>query len=130
MAEGKDSPVLRERTDRSFDLLSSAYRRRVIYALVTQGPASVGELADAVVSAGIADARDRAVVSLVHMHLPKLDDFDVVEYAGPDEAVSLGDEVERLEPYLSVAARREADLDSRLSFGPGGFDAVADTSLD
>lgn len=130
MVTGHDSSSLHERIDRSFDLLSSAYRRRVIYTLLEQGPATVGELADAVVSAGLADARDSALTSLIHMHLPKLDDFDVVEYGGPDDAVSLGDEVERLEPYLSVAARREADAESGLSFESGGFEAVADTSLD
>jgi hypothetical protein len=105
MAEHDDS--VRERITRSCGLLSSSYRRRVIYALQEDGPASVGELADAVVSTGIADARKRAMASLVHTHLPKLDEFDVVEYDDPDDDVSLDDGITRLEPFLTAAAREE-----------------------
>ncbi|WP_135825448.1 DUF7344 domain-containing protein [Halorussus ruber] len=99
--------AIRERIDRSCDLLSSSYRRRVIYTLQRDGPASVGELAEAVVSTGIADDRKRAMASLVHTYLPKLDEFGVVEYDGPNDDVSLDDGITRLEPLLTAAAREE-----------------------
>jgi hypothetical protein len=109
MVADHDRSPIHERIDRSCDLLGSEYRRRVIYALQQNGPSTVGELADAVVSAGVADARKRVLTSLVHTHLPKLSDADVVEYGGPDDVVSLSDGVEALEPFLTVAARREAE---------------------
>lgn len=103
--------TVHERIDRSCDLLSSAYRRRVIYTLQKDGPASVGELADAVVSTGVADVRERAVASLVHTHLPKLAEFGIIEYDSPDDDVSLADTLELLEPFLTVAAQEEAETE-------------------
>lgn len=111
MVADHDRSPIHERIDRSCDLLGSAYRRRVIYALQKDGPSTVEELADAVVSAGIADARKRALTSLVHTHLPKLSDADVVEYDDPEDVVSLAEGVEALEPLLTVVARQEADRD-------------------
>ena len=130
MVNGRDISTVHDHVDRSFDLLGDSYRRRVVYVLTERGPATVGELADAVVSAGLADERDSALASLVHVHLPKLDDANVVEYEGPNQAVSLDEAVTRLEPFLSVAARREADFEAGLSFESGGFDGAADAGLD
>jgi hypothetical protein len=111
MVAGQDMSSIHERIDRSCDLLRSAYRRRVIYALRRNGPSMTDELADAVVSADVSDDRKRVLASLVHTHLPKLAEADVVEYDGPEELVSLSDGVEDLEPLLSVAAREEGDLE-------------------
>lgn len=130
MVDGHDTLSVHERIDSSCDLLSNASRRRVIYALWKRGPTTVGDLADAVVAAGHADARDGALTSLVHVHLPKLDDSDVVEYDGPDDVVELGEGVERLEPFLSFVARREADFEPGHSFAAGGPDAVTDAGGD
>lgn len=107
---------IHERIDRSCDLLRSAHRRRVIYRLRKNGPSTADELADAVVSAGIADDRRRVLTSLVHTHLPKLAEADVVEYSGPDDVVSLSDGVEELEPFLSMVAQREADWEKPSTF--------------
>jgi predicted transcriptional regulator len=111
MVIGHDRSV-HERIDRSCDLLSSAYRRRVIYTLRKDGTASVGELAEALVSAGVADVRERAVASLVHAHLPKLAEVGVVEYDDPNDNVSLTGNVELLEPFLRVAAREEVETEN------------------
>ncbi|UPV73120.1 hypothetical protein M0R89_11230 [Halorussus limi] len=122
----QDRTTVSERIDRSCDLLRSAYRRRVIYALRRSGPASVGELADVVTAAGLADDRQRAVASLVHTHLPKLSEADIVDYEDADEVVSLAGGVEDLEPFLAVAAEREADTDYLTFTGPAvASDAVA-----
>lgn len=103
---------IHERIDRSCDLLRNAYRRRVIYALRKNGPSTADELANGVVTAGLSNDRERALASLVHTHLPKLAEADVVEYDGPEDVVSLSDGVEDLEPFLSVAAREEGDLET------------------
>ena len=124
-ADHDRSPV-HERIDRSCDLLGSAYRRRVIYTLQKNGPSTVEELADAVVSAGITDARKRALTSLVHTHLPKLSDADVVEYDGPEDVVSLSEGVAALEPFLTVAAQREVES-SQLSSSEGIASCVVST---
>ncbi len=113
----QDGTTVSERIDRSCELLRSAYRRHVIYALRRGGSASVAELADAVTAVGLAEDRQRAIASLVHTHLPKLSEGEVVEYEGTDEAVSLAGGVDTLEPLLTVAARRELDSESLPSSG-------------
>lgn len=129
MARGYDSRSAHERIDRSCDLLGSAYRRYVVYSLQKDGPASVAELADALVASQVADERERAMASLVHTHLPKLDEFGVIDYEGPEESVSL-EQVGRLEPFLTAAARREADAGALPQTAASGSDAVAGNGLD
>lgn len=109
MVGGTDSRTVAERIDRSYDLLSHAYRRQVIYTLRDDRTATTGELADAILAAGLADARDRTLAALVHTHLPKLDDHGIVEYERDDDVVALADGASRLEPFLEVTARRETD---------------------
>jgi hypothetical protein len=120
MIAGQDMSPVRERIDRSCDLLRNALRRHVIYALRENGPATADELAEAVVSAGVSDCRDRVLTSLVHTHLPKLAEAGVVEYDGPESLVSLSDGVTDLEPFLSVAAQEEDDGEH-----PSGFEVTA-----
>lgn len=125
MVAGHDMSPIHERIDRSCKLLGNAYRRRVIYALQKDGPSTAEDLADAVVSAGLADARKRVLASLVHTHLPKLADAGVVEYDGPEDVVALSDGVADLQPFLTVAAREEADCEPPQSVAPPGPDAVS-----
>ncbi|USZ68951.1 hypothetical protein NGM10_04240 [Halorussus salilacus] len=109
MVAGNDRPVVHERIGDSCDLLASAHRRCALYALREDGPATVDELAEVIVAAGIADDRDRAVASLAHTHLPKLDEYDVVNYDREGGVVALDDGVERLRPLLEATARLETE---------------------
>ncbi|WP_132057375.1 DUF7344 domain-containing protein [Halorussus amylolyticus] len=109
MERGNCGPEVHDRLDASFGLLAHAHRRSVLYALREDGPKTRDELADELVATGVADDRDRTVASLFHTHLPKLDDAGVVEYDRDDGVVSLAPDVERLEPYLDIAAHHEAD---------------------
>ena len=118
MVGGTDSRTVTERIDRSYELLSHAYRRQVLYVLREDGTATAGELADALLTAGVADARDRALAALVHTHLPKLDDHGIVAYDRDGAVVALDDGVSRLEPFLEVTARRETDAE-QWSFDEG-----------
>ena len=120
MVGGTDRRTVAERIDRSYDLLSNAYRRQILYTLRDgeDDTATTGELADAVLTAGLADARDRTLASLIHTHLPKLDDHGVVEYDRDDGVVSRADSVSRIEPFLEVTARRETGAEHR-SFADG-----------
>lgn len=107
MVGGNDRLVVHERIDYSCDLLASPYRRVALYTLREDGSATVEELADAVVAADVADARDRAIASLAHTHLPKLADYDIVDYDRDDGVVELDEGIERLRPFLEETARWE-----------------------
>jgi hypothetical protein len=73
--------------DATFDVLSNARRRRIIRILRThENAVSVMTLAEALAARepGEPDP-DQLVVSLQHVHLPKLDATGVVEY-GPERS--------------------------------------------
>lgn len=107
MVGGNERLAIHERIDHSCDLLANPYRRCALYALREDDSATVGELADAIVAADVTDARDRAIASLAHTHLPKLADYDVVDYDRDAGVVELDEGIERLRPFLEETARWE-----------------------
>lgn len=89
------------RVDAVFDVLSNARRRRIIRELRTNGDAMfVPALAEALAvrEPGTPDP-DRLVVSLQHVHLPKLDATGVVEY-GREQSQVRYDETPLVERLL------------------------------
>ncbi|NGM68363.1 helix-turn-helix transcriptional regulator [Natronolimnobius sp. AArcel1] len=95
-------------TDDIFALLSNADRRCILETLSERGPTTVDELATELAVApsktpdsGRADAVSRAKISLVHRHLPRLADHNVIAYDGPDGPVSL-ESVDGLESSLNT----------------------------
>lgn len=99
-----------EALDTAFELLSVERRRNVLYCLRERSePMSLSALADAIVdeeAASRADHRERVVISLGQVHLPKLADADVVDYSPTDRRIEYaGDEY--VEPFLDRAAELE-----------------------
>jgi len=79
----------RERTDAIFDVLSDARRRRVIRILRTrEGAVAVPRLAETLAAREEGErCPDQLVVSLQHVHLPKLDATGIVEYTAEPSRV-------------------------------------------
>ena len=81
--------------DGLYDALASRRRRRVLYLLREADERTVDELAtllsgwEATETGGMGsrEDRDRIAVSLVHVHLPVLDDARLVSYDGRDGTV-------------------------------------------
>jgi hypothetical protein len=86
-------------TDDLFDSLSSARRRAVITALDdARTPVSLSELAESITTDETESVGERSpdsvrsvTTSLHHVHLPKLDAADVVEYDVEAGEVAVGD---------------------------------------
>jgi hypothetical protein len=90
-----------ERRDgrRLFDVLDDPLRRRVLYELdPADGPVALADLAERVAdveggsaarppSADGTTVADRVAVRLHHVHLPKLDEYELVEYDRRDKTV-------------------------------------------
>ncbi|WP_135365431.1 DUF7344 domain-containing protein [Halosimplex halophilum] len=70
--------------DERYDLLAAERRRTVLAVLTERGaPIALDDLAAAVAAREGGDphaATDRFAVSLHHVHLPRMDDLDVVDY--------------------------------------------------
>ncbi|MDS0297591.1 permease [Halogeometricum sp. S1BR25-6] len=95
--------------DACYDVLADRRRRYAVESLgECQTPMAVADLADEVAArehaAPLADVsdeeRERVLISLHHLHLPKLADWEVVEYARERGNVSLTPEGERVRAFL------------------------------
>jgi len=102
--------------DDCFDLLSNHRRRYALHYLRrNEGEASLGELADTVASlengvdrdAVSYDQRKRVYTSLQQVHLPRMDEMDVVEFDEREGAVAIGPAAEDLDIYLEVVQGRD-----------------------
>ena len=105
--------------DRVHTLLSDSRRRYLLYALSESGRHTVDELARRLLErertgptsagastgtdTGAESKRERIVAELVHKHLPRLDDHDVVDYCADRETVELGIAFDDVEPFLEHA---------------------------
>ena len=88
-----------------FDVLAHRHRRAVIDELAMGGPRSVGELAERLADRDVAASASDAELSLVHRHLPKLDDGGVIRYDTADRRCRL--DGARTERAVLAAARDE-----------------------
>ncbi|WP_132060390.1 DUF7344 domain-containing protein [Halorussus amylolyticus] len=109
MPDGASSESLT--TDRVFDLLADAERRRALSALRSaDGSVQLGDLAAETVardectdpSTVTADERERTAAALHHKHLPRLADSGVVCYDPAESRVELTETVEELTPYFEI----------------------------
>ena len=91
---------------RIFSLLSSTRRRYALHYLFQKvGAVSLGELAEqiAIWEGNLTrDQYERIYVSLLHVHVPKFEDADVVRYHHGDETVELTDTARFLRPHLDL----------------------------
>jgi len=97
--------------DDCFDLLSNHRRRYALYYLQQNGDgATLGELADYVAAwendieadAVSYDERKRVYTSLQQVHLPRMDEMDVVEFDDREGRVRIGPAAEDIDVYLEV----------------------------
>lgn len=95
-----------------FELLSDRRRRFALHYLLTQvGATEVSDLADQIAlreGNHTQDRYERICTGLVHIHLPKLVDAEVIEYDPERESIELRERAAALTPYLDLAA--ELDL--------------------
>jgi hypothetical protein len=97
--------------DESFDLLSNHRRRYALYCLRQEGDsATLGELADRIAAwenevetdAVSYDERKRVYTSLQQVHLPRMDEMDVVEFDDREGTVETGPAAADLDVYLEL----------------------------
>ena len=97
----------------AFDLLSDARRRGVLYAVGRDGAVTVEALAERIAAwerdgpdASAPDA-DEVRASLHHVHLPKLDDANAIDYDPERGTVERADRAADLDRYLDVTRDAE-----------------------
>ncbi|SIR26621.1 hypothetical protein SAMN05421858_2045 [Haladaptatus litoreus] len=94
-----------------FEVLTAPERRAVLYVLCRrQKPMAVEELSEDVASVQIGNARDtpeRLITSLRHVHLPKLEQFSLVQYDCDSNSVEINRLPLRLKRYLRFTAEDE-----------------------
>jgi len=114
-AQGVESPT-EISDDDCFDLLSNHRRRYTLHYIQGNGEhATIGELSEQIaawenevdVERVSADQRKRVYTSLQQVHLPRMDEMDVIEYDDREGVVEPGPAAENLDVYLEVVRGRE-----------------------
>lgn len=89
-----------------FEVLSHEYRRYILWVL-----AKPDDRADAVIDTtqftGPGGEPDILYLELIHNHLPKLDDYDLVDWNPETETLRRGPRFEEIEPFLDVMEDRD-----------------------
>lgn len=101
--------------DDQFDLLSSRYRRYLLYALACFTPPvslaraaeTVTELLLDVPADDVPEQRLDIYMSLYHTHVPRLVENDVVTYDQQEDALEFGPNVVHLIPALERTSEKE-----------------------
>ncbi|MGQ3413501.1 DUF7344 domain-containing protein [Natrinema sp. LN54] len=110
-------------TDAVFVILSNATRRSVLCYLSDVERATARELAGHLTSGtrdadspdSIAESRQAVVTALVHKHLPRLAEHDIVAYDGPPDEVTLGSNFDAIEPFVDRLERSDDESADRES---------------
>ncbi|MXV63396.1 hypothetical protein GS429_15250 [Natronorubrum sp. JWXQ-INN-674] len=91
-----------------YSLLSDRQREYVLCYLSEAGSATTAEVADVVVrwkrqTMDGADevSRRTVIIRLLHNHIPRLDQYDVVEYDHSSEEIRIGPNFDAVEPFVS-----------------------------
>jgi len=118
--------------DECFELLSNPRRRYVLYCFQNADEASLGELAeriaawenDVAVEEVSYRERKRVYTSLQQVHLPRLDDHDVVDFDDQSGVVTAETAFEELSEYLQRDQARDFPW-GLVYFGMGVLTAAA-----
>lgn len=110
-SESESGSAERLSYDECFDLLSNHRRRYVLHYLRQEGgPVTLSDLSEQIAAwenetevEGLSyDQRKRVYTSLQQVHLPRMDDLDVVEFDDREGTVRDGPSAENLDIYLEV----------------------------
>lgn len=96
--------------DVAFALLGNRHRRYILYYLTRcAGTVELRELADQLVrwDETTIDDHERAIISLYHTHLPKLEESGVLTFDSNRCLIELEETAGELKPYLELAAEDE-----------------------
>lgn len=100
--------------DDVIDALADVQRRRILISLMAHNPQDVSsaesdDSATGTDAAAETDAVDR-LVSMHHVHLPKLDDYGIVDWDQETDEVVKGPNFEEIRPLLELLQDHEDEL--------------------
>lgn len=93
--------------DELFDALANEHRRRILFDLVDES--RHGELPVAIdASQETSDDRAAAGIELSHVHLPKLDDYGLIDWSPGTDTVETGPHFSDVRPILEQLCDHQA----------------------
>lgn len=113
-----DDPSLN--TDRALSLLADSRRRRLLIELADRNPGAEICVDSATLERALRRTQrdhrsasidvDRAIISMHHIHLPKLAECDVIAWNELEDTVEPGPAFEAIEPFIDYLDRNREDL--------------------
>ena len=92
----------------AFDLLKSAYRRRLLVTLLDHNPEDETDIPEDLTTSD--EELEAMLREMTHIHLPKLESLDVVEWDREENVVTRGPTFEELRPLLELVHKHRDEL--------------------
>ncbi|WP_049935474.1 DUF7344 domain-containing protein [Haloplanus natans] len=92
-----------------FEILSHEYRRYILWVLADPERRTEGGLG-AILRTEDGEEPDLLELELRHNHLPKLDDYDLVDWDPSTETLTRGSRFAEVEPFLDVVDESRDDI--------------------
>lgn len=91
-----------------YSLLADRVREQLLGYLTVVGRTTISDAAERIaewqretIATSLEDRQQTVTIELIHNHLPRLSQHDVVEYDRSSEAILPGSNFEAVEPYVS-----------------------------
>ncbi|MFD1515538.1 DUF7344 domain-containing protein [Halomarina rubra] len=97
-----ETTVTMPTTDETFSLLTNVYRRRLLVALLSESRVDTADL--------VPDPAAEVPTRLHHVHLPKLDEADFVDWNRERDVVARGERYGAVEPLVRMLAENPSKL--------------------
>jgi hypothetical protein len=103
---------LRESLDVTFDdafrLLADPYRRRLLLTLLESNPEDETDIPEDLTTTD--EELEKMLIAMTHVHLPKLESLDVIEWDRERNVVRKGANFEGLRPLLELIENHRDEL--------------------
>lgn len=94
--------------EEAFDLLRPPYRRRLLMSLLEHNPEDEATIPDDLTTND--EELENMLIDMTHIHLPKLESLEVIEWDRDENVVTRGPAFEELRPLLELIDRHRDEL--------------------
>jgi uncharacterized protein (DUF2344 family) len=100
--------------DTLFEALANEHRRKLLIALLDENPQDAAVYASEAVDAEAANPEHRLRTAMYHIHLPKLVDYELIEWHTDTREIVKGPRFEEVRPLLERIDDRSESNEPRL----------------
>jgi predicted transcriptional regulator len=101
--EGEDTAAIQEGSlDTFFEILANTYRRQLLFSLLEHDRLDDDYSPTSADVTSSDDQESQRSIQMIHTHLPKLDDADIIEWNQDNQTVRKGSRFDEIRPLVQM----------------------------